>query len=269
MKTFFLFFLSTVRLIGIEPFQLINYNGGYSWAEIPNNVVTFPVRNPNIVNTFPTSVVKTNAEGINIRPGSKMKARFRITGVDAVFRFGGQGTFNNGPTAPHARLYFSAKADVYGNEDGCPNCHWWSQEATGWKALEPGTFEIEATMTEGLWSNSGARVFSPPPINTFSEALSQVRQVGLTFGGGNYFDIGCGLTSGAATFELLDFSVTHPDDVLVITRDGENGAVLSWANSELRLWESTDGNTWFHVVGATSGHRVELAGATRMFKLAR
>ncbi len=185
-----------------QQFSLLNYYPGWYFAtQIQANTFSFPYRGQWPIGSFPAFVVLTNAIPQDISSGA-ITATFRVMATeDAVFRFGGQGSWNTGPTPPHARLFFSARLG-YNAEDGCPKCSWYS--ADGWQPISNGVFTVTASLDPLRWTDSGAALNgTPPPVTTFQEAITNVIEAGICFGGGSFYDIGVGMTEGQATFEML------------------------------------------------------------------
>lgn len=207
-----------------QQFSLLNYWPGYAWAPLPSNTFAFPYRG----GSFPAFVLLTNATPQDISSGA-ITATFRvIASPDAAFTFGGEGRWNTGPMPPHTRLFFSSYHG-YLNESGCPECFWFSQD--GWGTITNGVFTITASLDPARWTHG----YGQTNAAAFHAALTNCIEVGVSFGGGSFFDIGVGLTNGTATFEMLALDFLPP---------ASNGLSLTLTNGLNCIWTSSGLVTW-------------------------
>lgn len=109
----------------------------------------------------------------------------------------------------HARLFITSSAAAYSNPGykACPSCYWWSGPA--WVEISPltGTVGISDTFDPSHWSNAnGQSGTSLPP--EFAAVVANVRQIGLAFGGGTFYDVGVAVLNGTGggTFHLQNFT---------------------------------------------------------------
>lgn len=146
--------------------------------------------------------------------GRTVSASFGVLVTGApVFIYGGQGlTWNNCPGSPPAsvRLFFSTRANAYtlSQSNNNPANYWWSNpvrvdlDSQGQNSL------LAVSLASGSWEDAGGH-FSTDPLYAalFAAACRNVEQIGLSFSGGCFFDVGVALVtgSGTATFHLLDF----------------------------------------------------------------
>jgi hypothetical protein len=121
---------------------------------------------------------------------------------DANFRYGGQGSWNNGQLPASARLFFST-VQGYSNTGPATNC-WFNAVQYIKLDTNTDTATLIATLDNPAeWTDGQGQ----SPVDAFAYATANVHQIGLAFGGGNYYDVGIAMTSGTATFHLLDFEI--------------------------------------------------------------
>lgn len=113
---------------------------------------------------------------------------------------------NQGTTPANYRLFFSSIAAPYTQRPTCGNCYWFSHQA--WNYFTNGTTVINGDFNPSQWSNSYGQ-WATNNLVDFNTAVRSVKQLGLMFGGGNFFDVGIGVVpnSGTAIFTLNNFVV--------------------------------------------------------------
>jgi hypothetical protein len=75
--------------------------------------------------------------------------------------------------------------------------------------LANGAMTVTATVNGAEWSDFFGHFGSDPTYAAgFAAAASNVTSIGLSFGGGCFFENGVGTTDGSGTFTLTSFSVT-------------------------------------------------------------
>ena len=140
--------------------------------------------------------------------GKSVDATFTISGVDGAFTYSGQGTDSNpctGPlTAANVRLFFETD-----NGGGFAYTHyWWSNPLT--VLLGNNSFELKQSLNSGAgWSDwNGQMADSALDVTEgFNDAVANVTLIGLSFGGGCFFENGVGTTDGSGNFTLNSFTV--------------------------------------------------------------
>lgn len=124
------------------------------------------------------------------------------------FVYGGQGSWNPGTTPANVRLFFSTQPRYNLKRAGRhEDDYWWS--------VTPGSMFIFAASDEAgkmnivlsaalkpeHWSNAqGHRAADRP--EGFSRATKRVRQWGVSFGGGSFYDVGCATVWGTGTAKV-------------------------------------------------------------------
>ena len=131
-----------------------------------------------------------------------MSATFTVQDVTAPFTYGGEPSC--GGTTGNVRLAFESITP--GSKFAYTN-YWWSDVA--WTTLSN---EGPITLTSALNAASGWSDWNGQPsssnVSAFTAAASAVTAVGLSFGGGGFFENGVGTTDGSGNFTLNSFSVS-------------------------------------------------------------
>jgi hypothetical protein len=135
-----------------------------------------------------------------------MTATFTVSGVNdgATFTYGGQGTASNPCVSPAAvRLYFESIPP--GTKFAFTN-YWWADVSPASAVLANGDFtlsvKVDATQAWSDWNGKP----SSANVDAFNAAASNVTAVGLSFGGGCFFENGVGTTDGSGTLTLNTFA---------------------------------------------------------------
>ena len=137
--------------------------------------------------------------------GTTMSATFTVSGVTGSFTYSGEGTPSNpctGPlTAANVRLYFESTPP--GSKFAFTN-FWWADAASS--VLANGTVTFTAVVDPaGQWSDWNGQP-SAANATEFTDAAEDVTAVGLSFGGGCFFENGVGTTDGSGSFTLTTFA---------------------------------------------------------------
>ena len=138
--------------------------------------------------------------------GETLSATFELVGVDSPFIYYGEPSCDG--TDSNVRLFFETSSAGGFNETH----YWWSNPASiDLSTLRNG---VQATVTASLgsaadWSDYYGNFGSNPNYAAgYQAAVANVTAVGLSFGGGCFFENGIGTTNGAGSFELNAFSAT-------------------------------------------------------------
>jgi hypothetical protein len=131
-----------------------------------------------------------------------MTATFTVLGVSdsAAFTFSG----TCGSTPATVRLAFESIPP--GTKFAYTN-YWWADASTASYVLANGTVTITATVdpTLGQWSDWNGQA-SADYTDAFTAAAGNMTAVGLSFGGGCFFENGVGTTDGSGTLTLTSFT---------------------------------------------------------------
>jgi hypothetical protein len=137
---------------------------------------------------------------------SSISANFTISNVTGLFMYMDEPSCNGpapdlGP-APNVRLYFQTS-----NAGGFNETHyWWSNPES--QILMNGTWTLSWNFSPTSWSDYNGHFGADPTYTAgFEAALSNVTDIGLSFGGGCFFENGVGTTDGSGTFTLNSFTV--------------------------------------------------------------
>ena len=137
-----------------------------------------------------------------------MGASFTVTGLSegATFTYSGQGTTGNPCGSPATvRLFFESIAP--GTKFAYTN-YWWSNPVGVNLSDLSGSMSVSLADTS-QWSDwNGQMANSSQEVSAaFTTAASNVTLVGLSFGGGCFFENGVGTTDGSGSFTLNTFTV--------------------------------------------------------------
>src|SRR6185295_18920031 len=131
--------------------------------------------------------------------GRTITATFAIEGV-ATFEYYGQPDACGAPA--NTRLDFSTNGPfAYTN-------FWWSNPESA-VLTAPGTAVVTANVSPALWSDWNGQFGTVDAATTaaFQAAAADPDLVGLSFGGGCFFENGVGASSGSATFRLISYTI--------------------------------------------------------------
>jgi hypothetical protein len=131
--------------------------------------------------------------------GSTMSASAAVAGVTGTFTYGGEPSC--GGTTGNVRLYFESIPP--GAKFAFTN-YWWADAA--FTTLADGSVSLTATVDPAQpWSDWNGQP-SASNASAFTAAASNITAVGLSFGGGCFFENGVGTTDGSGSFTLNSFS---------------------------------------------------------------
>lgn len=131
--------------------------------------------------------------------GKTITATFAITGA-GVFTYWGEGTADNPCANPaNTRLYFNTANGPFAYTK-----YWWSNPASAYLS-SPGVGTVTATVEPAEWSDWNGQNGATDPA-AFADAASNPDLIGLSFGGGCFFENGVGV-DGSATFKLVSFTI--------------------------------------------------------------
>jgi len=129
--------------------------------------------------------------------GKTITATFDVSGATAFFYDTSGG--NTCGTPANTRLYFQTD-----NGGGFAFTHfWWSNPES--QFLANGHFTLTATVEPGEWSDWNGQP-GATQVPGFMDAASNVTMIGLSFGGGCFFENGVGTTDGSGTLTLDSYS---------------------------------------------------------------
>jgi hypothetical protein len=136
--------------------------------------------------------------------GLTIKATFEISGATTAFIYFGEPSCSN--TISTVRIFFQTS-----NAGGFDETHyWWSHPGSAVLANTNGQVTITANLGDpSAWSDFFGGFGNDPAFSAgFTSAVSNVTTIGLSFGGGCFFENGVGTADGSGTFTLDSFSVS-------------------------------------------------------------
>lgn len=162
---------------------------------------TFNFVKPDSAHLLYSSTVGASKYGTNDYNGT-MTATYTVAGVTGAFTYGGEPSC--GGTTGYVRLYF--ESILPGSKFAYTN-YWWSDVA--WQTLANGgpiTLTSLINEADGWGDWNGQSSASEPAA--FAAAASAVTAVGLSYGGGCFFENGVGTTDASGSFTLNNFGVS-------------------------------------------------------------
>lgn len=150
--------------------------------------------------TTPDTALFAKHTPVDSLAGRLITATYTITGA-GPFTYYGQPDACGTPAS--ARLYFSSNGPMGSKKDWYSN-FWWSNPAS--MVLANGVGTITAMVSPEQWSNWNGQGGLARPEG-FAAAAAQPDLIGLSFGGGCFFENGVG-ASGPATFTLTSFTIS-------------------------------------------------------------
>jgi hypothetical protein len=123
--------------------------------------------------------------------------------TNSQFWFGGKNSFNSGTMPPSTRFFFST---VTGYSNTGPETNYWFCHLP-WLSITNNlgaTGMIVHVTSPGVWSDGQGQC----DTNAFWAAAANVKQVGICFGGGSFYDIGVACTNAPATLHIPTFNVS-------------------------------------------------------------
>jgi hypothetical protein len=132
---------------------------------------------------------------------STMSATFTIADVTGNFTYGGEPSC--GGTTGNVRLNFESIPP--GTKFAYTN-YWWADVSPASAVLANGDFTLTVTVdATQAWSDWNGQP-SSANADAFNAAATNVTAVGLSFGGGCFFENGVGTTDGSGTLTLNTFA---------------------------------------------------------------
>jgi hypothetical protein len=133
---------------------------------------------------------------------ASVNAKFDISGLTGAFTYYGEP--DGSGAGASVRYYFETA-----NTGGFNEAHYWWSNPVAVKLTSNGTFTLPpVSLSDGSqWSDFYGHAGNDPSYSAeFTAATQNVTKVGLSFGGGFFFENGVGTTDGSGTFTLDSFS---------------------------------------------------------------
>lgn len=144
-----------------------------------------------------------NSQLLGDDTGMTVSATFEITGATGAFIYFGEPSC--GTTNSYVRLFFQTS-----NAGGFDETHYWWSNPVHYNLANT---TAPVTLTESLGNAAGWSDFfghfgnDPAYAAGYAHAVANVTSIGLSFGGGCFFENGVGTSDGSGTFTLEAFSV--------------------------------------------------------------
>lgn len=185
-------------------------SGQYKPNAAPEATFSFPSSGRNVA--YPAFLSTTTITDIlgNLT-GQTVSATFSITVTgDPDFVWGGLLSGWNCCGLPaNTRFFISDRSDTYSNANYTqhPNSYFWSQAWIEISALT-GTSTITTNFDPSQWSQATGHFGSEPEyLAAFQSVVAGIKQIGLSFSGGSYYDCGTAILNGTGSseFHLITF----------------------------------------------------------------
>ncbi|HEX8732572.1 MAG TPA: hypothetical protein VF725_11000 [Ktedonobacterales bacterium] len=137
--------------------------------------------------------------------GKSVSASFTVSGLNAgqTFTYYGEPDACGG-TAVHARYFFETS-----NAGGFDETHyWWSHPVAATLSANGSVTLTSVPLTGANWSDYYGDFGVGDYAAGFNAAVSHVTMIGLSFGGGCFFENGVGTTDGSGSLTLNTFTVS-------------------------------------------------------------
>lgn len=223
-----------------------------------NSVWAYPVPVDGMTLKIPTShdrvslvgfLTTTNNQAIlgNLKGGT-ITATVQISTTNSpIFWWGND--CHSGIRFPNFRLYFTTTSEVYtlGHANANEREYWWAREA--FAEVKQGTVTLTAQLDPKLWSNSQGHNGDDPIYTVgFLSAAARVAQIGLSFGGGCFYDVGVGIYNpdnpdSGATLQVMEYRVDRPRLVMIGLEPRLDGIGLIQYSDNLLDWADMPANT--------------------------
>jgi hypothetical protein len=137
--------------------------------------------------------------------GKSVSASFTISGVTSGQGFTYYNTPPCGSTPASVRYFFETSYSAGGFNE---TYYWWSNPVA--VVLNSGPYTLQTVpLTGANWSDYYGHFGNDPAYAAqFNSAVSNVTMIGLSFGGGCFFENGVGTTDGSGTFTLNSYTAS-------------------------------------------------------------
>lgn len=151
--------------------------------------------------------------------GDTVSATADVTGMTGSWTYNGEGTlWNSCGTPATVRFFFSSNSQAAGTPQTptqaggsgypgvVPTHYWWSNPVSRTMQNITGTqLQLQAVLAPGQWSDWNGQPGSSVQ-DAFDAAASHIASIGVSFGGGCFFENGVASTNGSGQFQLSNFS---------------------------------------------------------------
>ena len=238
MKTILISLLITLATLSSQAWELYRFGPTWNWTSEPADYgsgsrFTFPTYDTSTVGYMVGGVFTTDARYVGDLRGKTVSFRVDLSSSGTSnFVFGGQISvppWNTGNIPPSFRLFLTSTEPPFSvaASNGDQLNYWCSQAIDGPMGISldwlssVGTAIVSINVTNTLWTAAHGQRSDGEFATDFLNCVSRIRQIGIMFGGGSFFDVGCAVrpNTGAATLTLSNFTVTGSGVVPVGSED--------------------------------------------------
>ena len=152
---------------------------------------------------LPANSYSNGSSGVGATLTGLSLGTFTVDGA-GTFIYSGEGTPDNPCATPaNVRFYFNTANGPFAYTK-----YWWSNPVA-FPLAAPGSGTFSVTVDPAQWSDWNGQ-FGTTDVAAFNAAASNPSIIGLSFGGGCFFENGVGVNPGSATFNLNTFTTTGP-----------------------------------------------------------
>jgi hypothetical protein len=139
--------------------------------------------------------------------GKTITVSFSITGVTSTSTFNYGGEPDGSGVAANVRLYWD-DASITKAKNLVATDYWWSNPVS-FTLIGDGTGTLTTAIDPANWSDYYGAFGNADTSTTsaFNAAATNVKDIGLSFGGGYFFSNGVGTTDGSGTFTVTSVTV--------------------------------------------------------------
>jgi hypothetical protein len=182
--------------------------GGFGFTSAPLGTFAFPTLTATNPGTGVAAALLLNNTGplTGNLTGKTITATFSISGVNTSINYGGEPDGSGAPTT--VRLYFDS-ASITKAKNLVATNYWWSNPESV-TLTGDGTGTLTFAVIPGNWSDYYGAFGNQDQSTTsaFNAVAKDVKDVGLSFGGGYFFANGVGTTDGSGTFTVNSLTVS-------------------------------------------------------------
>jgi hypothetical protein len=148
---------------------------------------------------------KAKSAGLGDLSGKTVAADYTLSGLTTGATFTYFGEPSCGGTTAYVRYFFQTS-----NAGGFDETHYWWSNPVASALIGNGPASLAPVSFDGAnWSDFYGHFGNDPVYSAgFTSAVSNITTIGLSFGGGCFFENGVGTTDGSGTFTLNDFTIS-------------------------------------------------------------
>lgn len=183
-------------------------HGTLSFAAAP--IAASGIASLNFTNQSNTALLVTNNKAkfsslLGDLTGKSVSASFTVSGLSTGNNFMYYGEPSCGGVTAYVRYFFETS-----NAGGFDETHYWWSNPVSAALIANGPVSLASVpLTGNNWSDFYGHFGDDPTYTAgFNAAVSNVTEIGLSFGGGCFFENGVGTTDGSGTFTLNSYTTS-------------------------------------------------------------